>query len=173
MRYEVKSVGIWPFIKVSFFFNLVVGFIFGLLYAVFAGFVMTIMSRLSQFQSGGFDFGLEPLPVGVMLVVLPVMFAIMGAIFYTIIGVIIALIYNLIARLVGGYELVLEPVGGPAPPMSGGQPLAGYAGAPSYVPPPTPGPLPQTPSQDATFEAPPPSGTSEPDDREKDRRSEG
>ena len=140
MRYEIKSVGMWPFIKVSFFFNLVVGFIFGLLYALFAGFIMTIMSRFSEFQPGGFDFDLEPLPICFMLVVLPVLFAIMGAVFYTIIGVILVSIYNLIARLVGGYELDLQLVGAGAPPMPGGQPLTGYTGAPSYVPPPATGP---------------------------------
>ncbi len=169
MRYEVKSVGIWPFIKVSFFFNLIVGFIFGLLYALFAGFIIAIMSRFSQFQPGGFDLDMGGMPVGIMLVVLPIMFAIMGAIFYTIIGVIIVLVYNLIARLVGGYELVLEPVGGPVPAASGGQPLTGYTGAQSYVPPPESGPPPQsTPPPTA-----PPAPPSESDNSRKDQGSEG
>lgn len=156
MRYEVKSIGMWPFIKVSFFFNLVVGFIFGLLYAVFAGFIMTIMSRLSQFQPGLFDFDLEPIPIGFMVVVLPIMFAIMGAIFYTIIGVILALIYNLIARIVGGYELVLESVGEGMPMTPPGQPLTGYTGAPSYVPPTAPPPPPQPTAPPDTQQTPPP-----------------
>jgi len=168
MRYEIKSVGMWPFIKVSFFFNLVVGLIFGLLYALFAGFIMTIMSRFSEFQPGGFDFDLEPLPIGIMLVVLPILFAIMGAVFYTIIGVVLVLIYNLIARLVGGYELDLQLVAAGAPSIPGGQPLTGYTGAPSYVPPPATGPPPQsTPPQ---VPPPPPPGS---DDQRLDEGREG
>ncbi len=157
MRYEIKAIGMWPFIKVSFFLNLIVGFIFGLFYAVFAGFIMTIMSRLSQFQPGGFDFDMEPLPIGLMVVVLPIMMAVIGAIFYTIIGVILALIYNLIAKIVGGYELVLEPVAAGVPLAPPGQPLAGYTGAPPYVPPIVPSPLPPaTPSPTTPQATPPP-----------------
>lgn len=163
MRYEIKSIGMWPFIKVTFFFNLVVGFIFGLLYALFAGFILTIMSRLSEFQPGGFDFDLEPLPIGIMLVALPILFAIMGAVFYTIIGVVLVLIYNLIARLVGGYELDLQLVATGAPAMPGGQPLTGYTGAPSYVPPPVTGPPPQSTPPQAPPPPPPQSDDSRPD----------
>lgn len=155
MRYEIKSIGMWPFIKVSFFFNLVVGFIFGLFYALFAGFIMTIMSRLSEFQPGGFDFDLEPLPIGLILVILPILFAIIGAVFYTIIGVVLVSIYNLIARLVGGYELDLQLVGAGAPAMPGGQPLTGYTGTPSYVPPPASGPPPQSTPPQAPSPPPP------------------
>ena len=164
MRYEIKSIGMWPFIKVSFFFNLVIGFIFGLFYALFAGFIMTIMSRFSEFQPGGFDFDLEPLPIGIMLVVLPILFAIMGAVFYTIIGVILVLIYNLIARLVGGYEFDLQLVGAGVPAMPGGQPLTGYTGAPSYVPPPATGPPPQSTPPQTPPPPPPGSGDQRPDE---------
>lgn len=164
MRYEIKSIGMWPFVKVSFFFNLVVGFIFGLLYALFAGFIMTIMSRFSEFQPGGFDFDMmEPMPIGIILVVLPVLFAIMGAVFYTIIGAILVLIYNLIARLVGGYELDLQLVATGAPSMPGGQPLTGYTGAPSYVPPPATGPPPQSTPPQAPPPPPPRADDSRPD----------
>jgi len=167
MRYEIKSIGIWPFIKVSFFFNLVIGFIFGLLYALFAGFIMTIMSQLSEFQPGVFDFEMmEPMPIGILLVVLPILFAIMGAFFYTIIGVIMVLIYNLVARLVGGYELVLEPAAGVVLPTSGGQPLTGYTGAQPYIPPSHPTLPPEAPPSPP----PPPSGGN---DQRPERENEG
>ncbi|MFQ6009189.1 MAG: DUF3566 domain-containing protein [Candidatus Zixiibacteriota bacterium] len=141
MRYEIKSIGMWPFIKVSFFFNLIVGFLFGLCYALMAGFIMTIASRLSQFQPEFFEFApIEPMPIGIMLVVMPIMFGILGAIFYTIVGVILALIYNLIAKLVGGFEFALEPVAAGMAP--GGQPLTGYTGAPTPATPAPGGPAP-------------------------------
>ena len=173
MRYEIRSIGMWPFIKVSFFFNLVVGFVFGLLYALFAGFIMTIMSRLSQFQPSGFDFELEPMPIGIVLVVLPILLAVMAAVFYTMIGVVLVLIYNLIAKLAGGYELDLELAAVGGPPMPGGQPMTAYTGAPSYVPPPPPGSQPQsTPPPSSAPESPPlppPPGS---DDQRTDRGDE-
>ena len=162
----------WPFIKVSFFFNLIVGFLFGLFYALVAGFIMTIVSRLSQFQPEFFDFGpIEPMPIGIMIVVMPVMFAIMGAIFYTIIGIILMLIYNLIARLVGGFELVLAPVAGAMPQPLAGQPLTGYTSTPTYVAPAPPGPTPQTTPPSAPHAPPPP--PQEPTDTEIDQGGVG
>jgi len=98
-----------------------------------------------------------------MLVALPILFAIMGAVFYTIIGVVLVLIYNLIARLVGGYELDLQLVATGAPAMPGGQPLTGYTGAPSYVPPPVTGPPPQSTPPQAPPPPPPQSDDSRPD----------
>jgi hypothetical protein len=164
MRYEIKSISLWPFIKVSFFFNLIVGFLFGLLYALLAGFILTIVSRLSQFQQGFFEFGpVESMPIGIMLVVLPIMFAIFGAILYTIIGVILVFIYNLIARLVGGFELALDPVAAAMPPPAG-QPLTGYTAAPTYIAPAPPGPTPQ---------APPPPPPQSPTDTDTDQPIEG
>ncbi|HWR83240.1 MAG TPA: DUF3566 domain-containing protein [Candidatus Deferrimicrobium sp.] len=142
MRYEIKAIGLWPFIKVSFFFNLVIGFLFGLFYALFAGFIITILSRLAEFQPEGLEFDFEPLPVGLLIVVLPILFAVMGAIFYTLIGVVLAAIYNLIARLVGGYELDLEAVPNVMTPSTGGPPLTGYTAASTYAPPPIPGSTP-------------------------------
>ena len=155
MRYEIKSINLWPFIKVSFFFNLVIGFLFGLLYALLAGFIVAILSRLSEFQPEFFEFGpIESAPIGLMIIVMPIMFAILGAIFYTLIGVVLILIYNLIARLVGGYELVLEPVAEAMPVAPSGQPLTAYTSAPLYAAPPSPGPPPPSPLS-ATPQAPP------------------
>jgi hypothetical protein len=163
MRYEVKTIGVWPFIKVSFFFNLIIGFLFGLFYALFIGVFMSFMSRLSNLQPGMFEeFGMmEPLPIGVMLVVLPITCAILGAIFYTLIGVVLVVIYNLIAKIVGGYELELElaPVSPPPP----GAPLTGYTAA---APPPGPTPQPSSPPQ------PPQAPPQEPTDRGSEQRND-
>jgi hypothetical protein len=170
MRYEIKSIGLWPFIKVSFFFNLIVGFLFGLLYALLAGFILTIVSRLSQFQPGFFEFGpIESMPIGLMIVVMPIVFAILGAIFYTIIGVILVLIYNLIARLVGGFELELAPAASAMPPPAG-QPLTGYTATPTYVTPAPPGPTPP-PTPSTSPQVPPPSQS--PTDTNPDQPTEG
>ncbi len=138
MRYELKSVGLWAFLKVSFFFNLALGFIFGLLYSLVAGFVIAVMSRMPEFYSE-FDFPVEPAPVGFMLVVMPIVFAVLGAVFYTLVEVVMVLLYNVIARIVGGFEFNLEPMAEAPPSPSGGPPLTAQTGPPSYTPPP-PGP---------------------------------
>ncbi|MCK4829458.1 hypothetical protein KA005_77755, partial [bacterium] len=70
MRYELKSIGIWAFTKVSFFVNLPVGFLLGLFYAAMLPFIM--MTGMSEF--GGYPgVGINPLelPIGIMLVILP------------------------------------------------------------------------------------------------------
>ena len=46
MRYELKSLGAWAFVKVSFFLNLVIGFIIGVLYAGFLGLILAASSAL-------------------------------------------------------------------------------------------------------------------------------
>jgi hypothetical protein len=108
MRYELKSISLWAFVKVSFFLHLIVGFVLGLLYALFFGVFMTILSRLPGMPSS--DLETKSLPVGIMVVLFPIMFAILGAFFNTILGGIIVFIYNAVAKMVGGMELDLQPV---------------------------------------------------------------
>ncbi len=141
MRYEVKSIGIWAFLKVSFFFNLVIGFLLGLLYAVLVGFLMSVMSRLPEFYD---EFGLpmDRAPIGFMMVVIPIFFAVLGAIFCTIGGVIMVLIYNLIARIAGGLEVDLERVILVPSATQAGPPPADPSIARPYIPPASPAPKP-------------------------------
>ena len=107
MKYELKTVGIWAFVKVSFLLNLVFGFLIGLLYAGFLAVILTISSALPYGGSGDFD----PDAIGPMvLIMLPFVLAIFGAVFHTLLGLIIIGVYNLITKMVGGLEFVLEPV---------------------------------------------------------------
>ena len=41
MRYEIKSIGIWALIKISFFLNLVMGFITGVVYSFFLAAILS------------------------------------------------------------------------------------------------------------------------------------
>ncbi len=160
MRYEIKAIGFWPFIKVSFFFNLIVGFLFGLLYALMLSVIMTIAGQLSNFPIEGLGIDIEELSIGGLVVIIPIMFALLGAVFYTLIGIVLIAIYNMIARLVGGLELDLkavtaEPHPTPAPPAAGiviGAPVVGPTqpyGPPPTTPPPAmpPAPSPPPPEQ--------------------------
>ena len=108
MRYELKSIGIWAFTKVSFFVNLPVGFILGLLYATMLPFMMMGMAEFGGFPGGAIDP--SDMPIGIMLIILPIVCAMFAAVVHTIVGVVLLLIYNLIVRMVGGLEFELNPI---------------------------------------------------------------
>jgi len=135
MKYELKSIGYWPLIKVSFLINLIVGFIMGLFVALFMGLMISLLGRIGGLP-GMEMYNEEMAPMGFMLVIYPFMFAIFGAVFYTILFLLVALIYNLIAKAVGGLEFTLNEIRV--------QPLA-YAAPPSptYAQPQQPPPPPQ------------------------------
>jgi hypothetical protein len=143
MRYELKSLGPWAFIKVSFFLNLVIGFILGVLYAGLMGLVMAVASTSPFGEFGPMPFDGEAIG-GVVLLAIPFIFAIGGAIFHTFLGLIVVGAYNLIARMVGGLEMTLEPV-------DIAQPVQTQPAPPTYqIPPPPPAP------QQGTAPVPPP-----------------
>ena len=126
MRYELKSVRIWAFTKVSFFINLVIGFMLGLLYAVSLLFMMAL-AEIGGFPGGGMDP--SEFPVGVMVVVLPLMGAMFAAVFHTIAAVMLIAIYNLIVRMIGGLEFDLDAVK-IAPVAAPMRPMAAHTGIP-------------------------------------------
>lgn len=146
MRFELKRLAVWPFIKVSFFLNLIIGFIVGLLYAMFMGLIFSLFSALPGMPQQEFD--VKQLPIGVMIIILPIAFSLMGAFFNTIIGTIAVLIYNAVARMAGGLELELAEVHAEWPqPGPAYQPYQQpYAPPPSGTvqPPPPPPPPPPT-----------------------------
>ncbi len=149
MRYELKSISLWAFVKVSFFLNIIVGFIVGLLYALFFGVFMTILSRIPGMASSEFDS--KSLPVGFLIIILPILFAVLGAFFNTVFGAIIVFIYNMIARIVGGMELDFQPVqeAMPSSPQAPSYAAPVYPSAPqaTYSAPPPPPPYPPVPPE--------------------------
>ena len=108
MRYELKSIGVWAFTKVSFFVNLPVGFILGLLYAAMLPFMMMGMAEFGGYPGVAIDP--SEMSFGIMLVILPILGAMFAAVFHTIVGVVLLVIYNMIVRMVGGLEFELNPV---------------------------------------------------------------
>ncbi|HVP07332.1 MAG TPA: DUF3566 domain-containing protein [Candidatus Acidoferrum sp.] len=141
MRYELKSIGLWAFVKISFFMNLILGFIMGLLYALFFSFIVTVLSRFPGISNN--DLDAKSFPVGIMVIFLPILFAILGAFFNTVIGAVVVFLYNAIARMAGGFELEFEPmaimVPSTPPPGSYQPPIyAQTPPAPSTPPPPPP-----------------------------------
>lgn len=142
MRYELKTIPFWPVLKVGFFVNLAVGLLVGIVYAMFLIPLMALLSSLPALQSGDFDFGGAPL--GMMMIVMPVVTALSWAFFGTLFLAVVALVYNLTARLVGGLELDLEKVISVPEPVRAAP--ESYAPArPETRPPPPPPAQPQTP----------------------------
>jgi hypothetical protein len=134
MKFELKSIGYWPLIKVSFLLNIIVGFIVGLFVALFMGAMFSIINEFGG-MPGMPAYSDEIPPLGFMLILYPFMFAIFGAIFYTILALITAFIYNVIAKVAGGLEFTLneirlQPVAYSAP--------AGYQPQQQQPPPPPP-----------------------------------
>jgi hypothetical protein len=142
MRYELRTIGVWSFVRVSFLIHLVLGFILGVFGALFLGMLTALMSSLPY---GSSDSGVDPTAFGpAMLIILPVVYSIGAAVFGTIFTAIMAVVYNLIVKMVGGVEFELEPTtltyAATAVPPS----QASYT-VPTYTPPPPPDAPAQTP----------------------------
>lgn len=151
MRLELRSIGYWSLIKVSFIVNLVVGFVIGLFFALFVGFIFSFAANMGGMS--GMPLFQEGMPsIGILLFFYPFLFGFGGAIFNTIIYVIIAFVYNNAAKMVGGVEMefgqvAVQPVAPPmyaTPTFTPSQPLA-----PTPPPPPVrPMPPDMTPPPD-------------------------
>jgi len=133
VKYELKRVGIFSVVKISFVMGGAAGFLGGL----FAGLVFAMIG--SMFSSMGMpqelgDFNGLARGMGVaMIFILPLVYGFIGAVFGAIYGFISGGIYNVAARLIGGLEWETIPVEG-MPPVS--QPI--------YTPPPPPPPPPDS-----------------------------
>lgn len=162
MRYELKSLPLWPATKIAFFVNLALGLIIGLLLAVF---MMPIMSMLAAMEAydGGSDLNLGAAPLGALTVFVPIMTALWFAFANTITVILVVLVYNLMARFAGGLELDLSSVEPTSIPQPTVQPQAPVAAAslplsdkpqppPTVIPQPEPGPA-EVPSPRPTEES--------------------
>ncbi|UCC44849.1 MAG: hypothetical protein JSU65_02685 [Candidatus Zixiibacteriota bacterium] len=146
MKYELKSIGIWPLIKVAFFVNAAVGFAGGLLLAFFLVPMMAVAGAV-MFQDMPFDPG--ELGLGYMFIAFPMLGLVFGAVFGTMFCLLFGLIYNACARLLGGLELNLSRPGAVVPGPTERPPSDFRAPAPppppQYQPPPPPPVAPTAP----------------------------
>lgn len=144
MKYEIRSIGLWSFVKLSFFLNLALGFIIGILYAVFLGMMLSLSSRMAILEQANED--LSQISFGVMMVFIPIVMSLFMAVFNTVIGAIAVGFYNFFSRLLGGMEMDLQEMAdSPAPPIYSSPIYATAAGTPP--PPPPHGASPTVPSQ--------------------------
>jgi len=153
MRYELKSISSWSYIKVMFFVNLIVGFVLGVFAGIFSGAFMSIAAELMFFSEDGFD-AQSGFPIVLYIFAMGIMFSLGNAVLGTLFGAIIAGFYNLIVRLTGGLEFVLQPLGNIQAAAPGQQSFAAEPVKSKYVVPPPPPP--QTPSLSPPQSASPP-----------------
>lgn len=106
MRYELRSIPLWPVTRVAFFVNLVVGFVMGLLLAIFLMPMVAMMASVAAYDASELDFDSGAMSALTMMI--PFLMALWSAFFNTIFVVIIILGYNLVARVAGGIELRLD-----------------------------------------------------------------
>ncbi len=132
MKLELKTISLWPFIKVAVLLNTAIGFILGIFYALFLDVFINVMSSMPGLWPQ--DLSDADLPLGAMIIMFPIMFALMGGIVYTILGVILVTLYNLAASIAGGLEFEFAQVG-QFTPVNQPQTPSYYSSYPGYSPP--------------------------------------
>lgn len=155
MRYELKSISSWSYIKVMFFVNLIVGFVLGVFAGIVSGAFMSIAAGLMFFSEDAIDID-SGFPIVIYVFAMGIMFSLGNAVFGTLFGAIIAGFYNLIVRLTGGLEFVLQPLGNIQAAAPGQQSVVAEPVKPKYVVPPPPPPQTSSPPPPAP---PPPSAS--------------
>jgi hypothetical protein len=127
MKLELKRIGVWSIIKISFILNLILGFIIGIFYALLFLFMASLPMTLAQDESAGMFSAFA----GITAIFLPFICAIFCAVFNTLLAAICGLVYNLVVKATGGIELEfgqvvqMVPAAAPAifpqPPIGGDQ----------------------------------------------------
>lgn len=113
MRYKIKSIPVWPFVKLMFPLNLLSGFIIGLLAAMFFSGLVSFYNDLIQLRYPGFE--VELIPLETLMVVLPFLFSLGNGFCVTFGELIIVLMYNMLSKFIGGFVLELENLNGSKP----------------------------------------------------------
>jgi len=103
MKIEVKKLDLWSVTRVSFLVYVVVGFLIGILYA---GFFAMLAAVDPSFGGRGGMFGGGEV-AGIVIVLMPFLFALGAGFFYTLFTVMAVAVYNLAAGWVGGVEFTL------------------------------------------------------------------
>ena len=82
MRYEIKSIRLWSFLKIAFFLNILVGFLSGFLMAFFTAFFISALRSMGEMSRFGFEMPSE-FPIGVLFIIYPLVGAIFCGVFLT------------------------------------------------------------------------------------------
>lgn len=183
MRYELKSISTWSYIKVMFFVNLIVGFVLGIFYGIFTAVFLAIAAELMIMPEAAFDMQ-GGFPIALYVFVMGFLFSLGNAVFGTVAGAVILGFYNLIVRMTGGLEFVLSPMtniktAGPITAQASMQSATSEPIKPNYIVPPPPPPISESaepaktetdPLTDSTTTpVPPPPPASKEEEKDNDR----
>ncbi len=182
MKLELKSIGYWSLLKISFVINFVLGLVGGFLYALFLGFFITVAGKLGGLDGFGISQGELP-AFGIMIIIFPLLFGFGAAVFNTIVYIILAFVYNITAKAFGGLELNFNEVPEASPYMVPQYPPRQSAVPPTQAPPPsgasygpasTPPQAPPEPPKPTTPPPPPPPVQPYPEPpQEEEKKDEG
>ncbi len=132
MKYEIKSIGLWSFVKISFFLNLALGFVLGFVVTPLLAVWFSVMKQMTA--RGQVPSDLSDAAPGIAFLAVPVFLSLSMAVFNTFFGAIGIILYNLIARLIGGFEMSLDEVDSAVPVSS----ASAQASVSAYGAPPPP-----------------------------------
>jgi hypothetical protein len=107
MKYELRSIGFWSFVKIAFVVNFIAGIIAGVFFIPF-GFVLLGLLELSTLPDTG-SYVDEGSPVGALMILMPIISAFGAAVIGTFFQSMVVLIYNILASSLGGLRLSLQP----------------------------------------------------------------
>lgn len=164
MHFELKSVNVWTMIKTWFFLNLFIGLAIGIVYAFLSMLTLAAVGDPLLLRAG-----LDPefFSSGMLLFMMPIVFALLHAFFGTVLVAVLSVVYNVTARVIGGLQFEMVP-----DEDSSGEVAAPTAADAAAIVTPSPEPSRadvQPPSPERTSEyappppPPPPLGTVRPD----------
>jgi hypothetical protein len=105
MKYEVRHIDYWPVVRIAFLLCGVMGFIFGLFYAILLSIIGGILDMV-----GGGQFGeISALFSGTFGFFMAFFLAFTYAVLGSIMSAVVVWLYNLFVRIVGGITVTLEP----------------------------------------------------------------
>jgi hypothetical protein len=148
MKYNIRKIGVWSAIKISFLLNGILGAVIGFFIGVFFFAFGALISQFEQMAagwSGGADVG-PPFLGGILAIILmPIFYAFFMAVFNGIIVTGIAvLLYNILSGAIGGIEIELETM----------RPAVQYVKPAASQKPASPPPEPPKPGDDRDREPP-------------------
>ena len=88
--------------------SLVLGFLFGVFYALFIAFIMAVGSSIDPYASQ--EFG--AISAGILVIFVPIFMAFFMAVSNSIAALVCAVVYNFVARTMGGIEYDVEVLSG-------------------------------------------------------------
>ena len=102
VKYELKSISAWSFLKIAFIINLITGFLLGLFLTPFLSIFLMFFSSVIEMQ---FQTDISSSSMETILVISPLITAFFFTFFVTFFEWVAILLYNLFAKILGGIIL--------------------------------------------------------------------